>query len=177
MPNTTLGFPYSSLTDAPNGPVQEQSLAEAIDAYMQANYYPKCGYSLSGTTGHSVASATQYAIAAWDATEYDAGGITYAAGILTVPVAGLYHWDGTTEWANPGATYQRGMYIKVNGAIPATQAGRNDFHVEPESSTAQFLSSGGAIALDAGDALQAWLYHTGAGQTVTPFAFSLYRVA
>lgn len=52
MPSTSKGFPYPADTETPNGPLQIQALANAVDTYLGdwADYAPTLGWTNTTAT-------------------------------------------------------------------------------------------------------------------------------
>lgn len=129
MGTTARGYPYEELTDAPNGPVQNEALAAAIDAdvtAVEAKRLVDGALMRLVRTGGNVITATVAGVhvANYDGTGYDnGGGITQGTGgdlgKLIVPSAQVgqkaYRWYAEIEF--PSGSGQVQAWVEVNGTV------------------------------------------------------------
>lgn len=74
MPQTSRGYPYPSQTDDPNGPLQIQALAQAINNDMAARLTDTGWLDITNINSGYTATGAQYRVKA---------GVLYRRGVLT----------------------------------------------------------------------------------------------
>lgn len=178
MGTTAKGIRYGELTDAPDGPTQEQQLAEDVDDLLTV---PSRQLARSGSL--TVGEATWTAVPGYGAGNlYTTGDVTYpGSGIVQVGTAGLYDWDFTGLWREPTAIEFRGVKIQVGGSDPTYLQGAHFGSFGSTVGGAVYFpwTAGGKIALAASDLVQAfvWSSGTGSGTVINSLVFALTRVA
>lgn len=114
---------------------------------------------LARATVQSIPNATDTTIV-WDAPTQNYGGFTYSAGVLTVPIAGIYQFTFRGMWAANGSAtgIVRRLYVTKNG----TTTREFDNHLVATAATAETaMSQTGMIDLAAGDTIQFRVIHNG----------------
>jgi len=97
MPSTASGLPYPALTDSPNGPVQIQALADALEPYIAklGGIGPMASGSLTITP--SAANTTTSAAVSFPAGRFSSGPTVIVSGYTGSSSAG-------TIWMSVWAT-------------------------------------------------------------------------
>lgn len=178
---TPLGFPYPEIdVDAPNGPEQMQSLAEAIDTWLTARAQVRRQVRTDGTLITAPADGSDKPVPGFSSNAINVGSIGYGAGIFTVTQAGLYQLDVYTKWPASGGShsvYSRQVGFYQNGARPVAwnEVRRDETAVALAGSRAYYLT--GAMMLAAGDTVQPYLAQSsGVDEAVLVAACTVRRV-
>jgi len=126
---------------------------------IDAKALPRIGRQMETTVAqaNTTTGVAQW-FTAYTTTLYNLGNIAYAGGIYTVPIAGLYRWDGTVTWAatvgNSTGIGRRRLEVRVNGS-PKDHGIFDDMLQTGQSMNSSFVqSANGVIALAAGDTVQ-----------------------
>lgn len=176
MPTTPLGFPYSLLTDAPNGPSQEQTLAAAVDAFLTTTpVVTRTGGRATTAATQSVTINTITALnnggGAWSATE-DSGGFVSATAGTTAPLV---------VPADKGGLYIVGFNVVI-AAIIGSRA-FCDIRINGTGNTRRAVFTGDAlcglslpVSLAAGDTVGAQVFLNPAGTVSIGSEIFCYRI-
>lgn len=113
MPDTTLGITYPSLTDAPQGPAQMQTLAQDVDTLISADRTTRDAAwtlytaSITGTTAGTWTS-TSATISTW-----------YTRRGRTVIVNGDITFGSTTSVASLTGSLQISLPVTARATVPS----------------------------------------------------------
>jgi hypothetical protein len=134
------------------------------------------------STSFVTTSATEFNINAFQSTTANVGAMTESAGAVTVPVAGVYAWGATAEWAATASTAssvsRRRAYIRVNDVAVYQGIGDNITQSGESLNIDTVTSSNGFVKLNAGDKVNLAVYQsTGVSITCNRAQLSLVRVA
>lgn len=130
---TPLGIPYPTLgppADAPNGPLQVQAAAEAIDALLQQRGVIAARRVYEPDGPITVADSTWHPIAAYgDPVNFESDPlnlITFALGVFTLALPGLWGVKAMLHWPAVGGStgqHSRSLRILRNGSVPTDDDG------------------------------------------------------
>lgn len=131
---------------------------------------------VSGTTATVTSTTTEVPITNWNTpTTWLIGGISYASGVFTVSIPGVYRAGLTVTWPSGTAGYRNTQNFLVNAAVVSDGAASYN---TASGVGAQSLVSSAEFQLAAGGTVQAGLISTTGGVAgVQPICFSLTRVA
>lgn len=151
---------------------------EQSDGTSWVAFIPATVRHVARSTTLSAAAGSDVPITSWNLAPYNVGDIAYGAGVFTVARTGLYQFDLTISWpTTTTTTHRRSQYVFVNGAETSVQEGRADITITGTNSAVNVVSTGGNIALNAGDTVQAVVSHTfSASLTLSPKVFTLLQV-
>jgi hypothetical protein len=180
--------PVASSATYPNAPFNGQSVynqaldvVSIYDGTQWRNYSPLIAKQVlksaatNVTTGGSGVDLT----AGWTATGgFDVGGITYTAGTLIAPIAGVYEIEWALRWsaAAGGTNWVAEITPTVNGA-GNDPSRSSQFVAAAFASSLLYMSGSGKVQLNAGDAVGLNAFQSSGGTIqITEGSFGLSLV-
>jgi hypothetical protein len=155
---TSLGIPKYAQTDNADIASKLNAIADQVNSLLLARSFVNAARRMVRTDTNKytvLQDGTIRFVTGFSVALTDVGAIAYGAGVMTVPVTGLYLVSTHTVW--PGATgsanYSRLVRFYVNGNVPTGNASSERYSVSAGDSARDYTTTG-MLNLTAGDTVQ-----------------------